>query len=119
MLGKNFNYYQIYFSVDESALHAVPSSPLDTPEASHSAWTSPTSLVSPQKLPDAHTLMGQDLLRLYQQIRAQSRLLSSPIRATVKSTAGLKEYIVEAQLRIKGWSAAMHADQSVRTRYIR
>jgi len=23
MLGKNFNYYRIYFSVDESALHAV------------------------------------------------------------------------------------------------
>ena len=48
--------------------------PLDTPEASHSASTSPTSSVSPQTPLDAH---GPGIM-LYRQIRAQSRLLSSP-----------------------------------------
>jgi len=40
--------------IPSPAIRTYPSSPLDTPEASHSASTSPASSVSPQTPPDAH-----------------------------------------------------------------
>jgi hypothetical protein len=40
--------------IPSPAIRTYPSSPPDTPEASHSASTSPASSVSPQTPPDAH-----------------------------------------------------------------
>jgi len=40
--------------IPSPSVRAYPSSPPDTPEASHSASTSPASSVSPQTPPDAH-----------------------------------------------------------------
>lgn len=40
--------------IPSPAIRTYPSSPPDTPEASHSASASPTSSVSPQTPPDAH-----------------------------------------------------------------
>ena len=41
-------------SIPSPSIPAYPTSPPDTPEASHSASTSPASSVSPQTPPDAH-----------------------------------------------------------------
>jgi hypothetical protein len=59
--------------IPSPAIRTYPSSPPDTPEASHSASTSPASSVSPQTPPDAH---GQGFVKL---VSADSSPVEAPV----------------------------------------
>jgi hypothetical protein len=59
--------------IPSPSIRTYPSSPPDTPEASHSASTSPASSVSPQTPPDAH---GQGFVKF---VSADSSPVEAPV----------------------------------------
>jgi hypothetical protein len=62
--------------IPSSSIRTYPSSPPDTPEASHSASTSPASSVSPQMPSDAH---GAGFVKLVSIVSADSNLVEAPV----------------------------------------